>query len=829
MRVPLSWLRTLVSLDVSDEDLAEQLTVAGIEVAAIEAIGVLDPSIVVGSVVSVDKIGDRDVHKLTVDVGFEVLLVSGAPNAATLAKGDKLAVALPGATMIDAKADTFTPIEVATRKVFGVKSGGAACSERELGISDDHSGVLVLNSDAERGTPLRELFQERAESWTADAVLALEILPNIARCQSMVGVARECSALTGGATLLKPAPAVSADASNLGSGDLGSGHLGCDIAEPERCPRFSSALLENVTITESPAWLKRHLVLMGQPPINNVVDATAYVMFELGQPMHAYDADKLASHKLGVRMSRSGDALHVLTQPDDAEPMKIEEGTMLITCADEPVAVAGVVGGTATSVTGTTKTVLLEAASFELFQIRRSQRIAKVFTESSARFSRGVDGQLTMPGIARALELIRETSPDAKLSALSDTVMSEAQRREVKLPLAEISGAIGVDYQLDEVLGALRRVGIDAESDGDTVIARVGSERSDITRPCDLMEEVARLVGFDRVPETLPDEAVPPHARNFGIIMRELARDTLVQTGLREIISYTLTSRQIERDLSMDEEPGDDARWLELLNPIHPDRSVTRRTLLGGLMECAKHNARFVDAIHIFEIGVVVHPERRDGDGLPHQPQQLSFIMSGPLERRSLHGASKREADIYDGFACVDALLHALHIDGVERAEAEHGSYQPGRCARLQRGASIYGHVGELHPTVAERFDLAGRRVVIAELDLDRLIADHQRAFAAKLPSRFPGIALDVSMFLAQSVTVGDVIATAQGAASELLESVEPYDMFTGEQVPDGMKALTLRLSFNAKTRSLETGEAVTIRDNVAAALSDKLSAQIRE
>lgn len=820
MRVPLSWLRTFtpVALDVSD--LAERLTMAGLEVEHVESIGAFNPSVVVGALRS--RTPEGPLWKLSLDVGPDrapVTVLSGAPGLAEMAPGTHLAVALPDAVLVTPERATFSLFTVAPARIRGHMSEAVVCSGFELGINHDHSGLYVLSASAAPGTAVRAHLTPDA-SWEADEVLEVAILPNFARCLSIVGMAREVAALTRtrGEFDVELAPVV-----------IASDTLDATIEARDACKRFTSTHVKKLAVTPSPREVQRRLVLSGARPINNVVDLTNYVMFELGQPMHAYDAKRLPSERLGVRRARAGEKLHTLVQTAESPATELPEGVLLITSNDQPVAVAGVVGGTETSVADTTAELLLECASFEWPAVRRAQAALKVYTDASGRFSRGVDPTLTTIATRRFLHLLRETSPAAEVTGTGDTVVELPEVRAIDLGLDELEATMGVTYTIEEITASLARVGIETtlSADGKTVRAKVPPVRADVTRPCDLMEEIGRLVGYDRMPETMPQEAIPTTIVDPAIELRERARDALVRWGLQEVITYTLGSAENVAKLGM--EPADTPQ-LRVMNPVNVHRTLLRRTLLPGLLETLQMNRTHTPTAHIFEVGVVMRPEESPaGSPLPAEKTRAAFALTGAIERSSVHGGADRTADFFDGASVVGELLAALNVRGAEIVADEAPPWQPGLTAKVVRGDRVYGRFGVVHPSVAEAFELGAARVVAGELDLDALIAEASKTFRVVMPSRFPTIELDISMFVERRVTAGDVVRAIHGAASPLLRGVTVLDVFEGSHIPAGSYSITARVELGSFERSLAMTEAQDERAKLVTALREKLGANVRE
>ena len=829
MLVPLSWLGRHVDLrGLPVDDLSHLLTTAGVEVDDAPATGAFHPDAVVGVIVSLDA-EDEGLRWFTVDGGQgPVTVASRAPNLAGAGPGDRVAFARPGAVVFD-PADG-RPRKVGARKMRGGTSEGVFCSAAELGVGDDHSGVLRLGAHLPAGAPLADL------PWPgdgpADRALQLAILPNIARCQSVLGVAREVGALTGRA--VHDAVPLADDVQLQPSAALDPGPV-----DPALCGRFGVLLIEGVAVGDSPAWLQKRLRSLGLHPVNNVVDASNYVLFELGQPTHFYDADALPSLRLGVRRSAAGEAFKPLVAGDDDPPKALPAGLPVITADDgspagRAVAQAGVMGGFETRVTASTTRLLLEVATFDYIAVRRSQAATVTFTDASARYSRGVDPALVPVAAARLVHLLRESCPGLRVVGSGHTCTAALGDRAIPLSVPALRRALGVSLTAAEVGAALRQAGLGVHPDGndpsgESLIVQVPTRRADLGQPCDLYEEVARIVGFDRLPATLPAEPVPPQRPNPRRATRERLRDLAASLGLQETISYTLSSPELEARLHAGRAPAAGAP-LEILNPVSHERRSLRRSLLPHLLDTAAFNLRHGPAVHAFELGDVFLPDQPGlHPALPGERARLAILMTGPVDPAGLHQAAPRAADAHDLAAVVLAIGEHLHLPGLQLAAADRAPLHPGVGAVLlaEDGAEL-GILGEVHPLVAQAFDLEGHRLCVAELDVDALAARLPPRFRAPGAPRFPEIELDVAIVAEDALPAAALLATTRAAAGPLLRGATVFDVYRGKPVPEGQKAVGLRLWLGAPDRTLEMREAEALREAVVAALGAAHGATLR-
>jgi len=812
MRVPLSWLNEYFVDPLDAVETAERLTLAGIEVEQVQAIGAFDPKVVVAEVTAIDAIAGTPARLLRVNADRPRAVVTTLTEPKV---GQRLALALPGATLYAGSEPSLREVEGG--ELYGQASEGVLASAADLGVGSEASKPLELGSNAEPGAPVLRALGAVGEC-RADRVLELSIVPNIARCQSMLGVAREVRAILRRATKPEPAPkALSAEP-----------RLAPSIDAPDACSSLALYLIENVEVKSSPAWLAERLALAGMSPINNVVDASNYVMLELGQPTHPYDADKLPSLDLGVRRSRAGDRLLTLQQPETEAPLELPPGVPLIVSNDQPVAVAGVVGGRPTSIGERTRRVLLESAAFEFVPIRKSQQALRAVSEASARFSRGVNPELPPVAAARFLEILRMTSPSATLVATGERSLGLPPPRRIELSQTTLDKSLGTHIELEEAADCLRRAGLGVELGTDRLTAIAGNSRQDVTLPCDLVEEVARLTGYDRIPETLPIEQIPEHLPDPKLVQREELRDALVRAGLQEIICYSMTSPEVEARLSagVPEQERAQKKLVPILNPVSADRSVLRTSLLPGLLEIAAANLRHTSGCRLFEIGRVFLTS--DGP-LPDERERAAFLLAGAAAEPSLHEREPRRLDFFDAKAVLESALARLGLRAPSIEPSNEPGFRPGASARVSSRGRVAGSIGAVHPLVLRAFDLEAYPVFAVELELGVLLTDASERVRYADFDRLPSIDIDIACVVSLSVTAEDVRRTARDAAGPLLRDVELFDVFRGPQFGEDRKALAVRLRLNAGSRTLEMAEALEVRSRVAAALRSSLSATIRE
>jgi phenylalanyl-tRNA synthetase beta chain len=851
MRVPLSWLRELVPLADSPEALAARLTFAGLEVEHIQYVGVAaspddvasrhspglvwqPDTIVIADVVSSAPHPNADrltILRLDDGSGAERTVVTGAPNARALGRGvanqpsPKVVYAREGAVVYDAHKGDATTVEIRRAVVRGVESDGVVCSERELGISDDHEGLLLVEPDARTGIAAAELL--------GDVLLDVKINPNMARNANVVGLARECAALTG-AALTHPEMLVQPTGPSI------EGQLTIHIQQPELNARFLAGLIEGVRIAPSPYRIQRRLKAVGVRPINNIVDATNYVMFELGQPLHAFDWDALRRRAGGrppalfTRLARSGETIRTL----DGKDRRLDDFTIMVGDEAGLLSLAGVMGGHDTEVTNETANVLLEAASWDPVSIRRTAKAQDLASEASYRFARGVHPAMAPRGLARALVLMQAWAGGSVAQGVIDTYPRPAPVSSVQLPLSRVTRLLGASVPADDVVRILGALEFDvavestaADGEPETLTVTAPDHRLDIGRglvgQADVIEEVGRVYGYNRIPEQPLAEPIPAALPEAALEKEERVRDLLADLGLLEAMSYSLTSVERETWLRATGE-GATPEYVRLLNPIAVDRAVMRQSVLPGLLDAVAANLRHAGRVALFEVGPVFLPQ--PARELPDERTRLGLALSGLRQLETWQGSSQETFDFFDLKGVVEELLVALRLDGASYHPEVHPTFVPGRTAALKLEGRHVGWLGQVHPLVLERFRIAAQAVVVAaELELDQLGgAIDQRFTTVPIPT-FPAVHEDLAVVVGSEVPAVEVSRVIRAAGGPWLVGLRLFDVYQGAQLNDpGKKSLAFSLQYQAKERTLTSAEVVQFRNAIVEALSRELGATIR-
>jgi phenylalanyl-tRNA synthetase beta chain len=834
MKIPLSWLREYVDVTVPVAQLVERLTLAGLEVAGVRLIGVEPPPglrvkgedrgpvwerdrIVLARVVKTEKHPDADKLKLvTVEYAAPTtkVVVTGAPNIKVGDSGQYAILGLEGFEYFDGHATPKALKRLKATKIRGVPSDAMLCSQFELGISDEHEGIILWDQEpAKVGTPLVDVL--------GDVVLEIDVLPNMARCLAMIGVAREVTALTGQTLRLPPA--------GVGAGgEPIAGQVEVAIEDPALSRRYAAALLRNVTVGPAPEWMQRRLSYAGMRPINNVVDVTNYVMLEWGQPLHAFDHDALLKRSGGkppritVRPARRGEVLRTL----DNQDRELTPDNLVIADEAGPIALAGVMGGADTEVGPATKNVLLESANFDFVSIRRTMRQFNLPSEASARFSRGIHPETVKPAAQRAAELMRQHAGATVCRGLVDTYPAPLPPQVITLELAEVKRQLGVDFPAAEAVRILKALEFGVEQPAATTLrVTTPPHRVDVQAgSADLIEELARVYGYDRLPATLLADQLPEQRGNRPLELEEHVRDLLADAGLQEVITYSLATPDQEARLGLPQ-----GEYVRLLNPISSERSVMRRTVLAGVLEVTANNLRHEGDVRLFEVGPVYLP--RPDAKLPDEPRRLALVLTGARrpEYWADAGAGPVPAlDFFDLKGIVEALAEDLHLPGVTYRKSSATYLHPGRSAELLVNAKPAGSFGQLHPKVAEQFDLGGRVVLAAELDLEAILGAVPERYAYVPVPRFPAALRDVAVIVDEAVTAERVLAELRAGGGDLLRGVRLFDVYRGGSIPAGSKSLAFALSYQADDRTLTDKEVDRAHKKIEERLKRVLGAQVR-
>lgn len=852
MKVPLSWLKDFVDIDLPLEELVHRLTLAGLEVEEVRSIGLplpegvieshtgrhrqvetnvtglaWDPDkIVVGAVLEVMPHPDADRLVLCrLDDGQEEhTVLTGAPNLfpfkgkGPLEEPLKVAYAREGARIYDGHKSGFNLMTLKRAKIRGVESYSMACSEKELGISEEHEGIIILDEDAPVGEPLVD--------YMGDVVLDIAITPNMARNANILGIAREIAALTG-VELREPTYDVE------WSGPPITGRVKLEIRNPKLNPRFVLGLVEGVRVASSPYWVQRRLRLAGMRPINNIVDATNYVMLEIGEPLHAFDFDVLVQRAGGepptiiTRLAEPGERLTTLDEVDRT----LDDFTVVVTDTAGTLSIAGVMGGAESEVSESTTNMLLEGAAWDFINIRRTTAAQKLSSDASYRFERGVHPAMAERGVRRGLTFVARLTGGTVAEGLVDEYPRPPVDPTIEITPEGVQRLLGIDIPAEKIADILRSLAFEVQIEGQVVRATTPDHRLDIGEGAvgvaDLVEEIARIYGYDRIPETQISDTIPPQYGNPSLEREERVRDLLVGLGLQEVVSYRMTSPEREARHLPPETPPDDKSYFRLANPIASDRVVMRHSLLASILEIVERNARVRERISLFEIGPVYLASEEGA--LPEEQLRLAIALTGPRDLLTWHGGNVEQMDFYDLKGIIDALLGGLGLDKARYETAEHPSFHPGKSARVLLGETQVGLLGELHPKVHERYDLPETPLVAAILDIEIVLAAVKDMRSVQPVPIFPPVLEDLAVVVDENVPAELVEEVIRKAGGHLLVGVTLFDLYRGEQVDKGKKSLAYSLVYQAPDRTLTDEEIANIRAKVIKKLGSELKAKLRE
>jgi phenylalanyl-tRNA synthetase beta chain len=843
MKVPLSWLQNFVNIDdLSVEEIAKKLTLAGLEVEEIHYVGWPMPEDTAQGMQSStrhefktsgiswerDKLvvaeirevmphpnADRLVLCDLFDGEVEHTVLTGAPNLfeykgkGKLPQSIKVAYAKEGAQIYDGHQEGQVLVTLKRAKIRGVESYSMVCSEKELGISDEHEGIIMLDDDAPVGMSLAD--------YMGDAVLDISILPNMARCASVLGVARELAALTG-RTLKKPEIRYQTEGSPIEE------TVSIEIGNSELNPRFVLGLIRDVKIVPSPYWVQRRLRLAGMRPIDSIVDATNYAMLELGEPLHAFDYDVLVKRAKGkqvvisTRAARDGEKLTTL---DNVE-RTLNPLNVLVCDEAGSLSLAGVMGGLESEVTAETRNVLLESAAWNFINIRRTAFGHNLPSEASFRFSRGVHPAMAKPGVQRGLEYMAAWSGGKVAPGLVDEYPLPPHDPVVEVTPQDVKRLLGIELSAQEIADLLSHIEFECKVEGEKVIAQTPPIRMDIGEGvvglADVLEEIARLYGYDNIPETRMADELPPQVGNPVNEWEEHLRDQLVDLGLQEVVSYRMTYPEREARL------GVTGEYVHVANPIAPEKSVLRRSLLSSVLDALERNIRLREGLELFEIGPIFETNESE---LPTEITKLAIAMSGQRDETAWDVKTSPIMDFYDIKGRIEHLLAGFRLTDVTYSPTDSVPYlHPGKAAEVKVNGQTIGVLGELHPLVKDKYEFEDAPVLAAEFDLATMRAAQSEYELQPVPE-VPPVLEDIALILDESIPAAQVEALIRQTGGKVLTDVKLFDVYRGEQIGVGKKSLAYSLTYQAET-TLTDKEAAAIRNKIVRRLEHEIGAKLR-
>ncbi|MBN2116631.1 MAG: phenylalanine--tRNA ligase subunit beta [Anaerolineales bacterium] len=879
MKLPISWIKDYIDLDgLSIEEIARKLTLAGLEVEEIKYAGLpMSNNTASGMHSSArhefktsgiawdrDKIVVAEIREVMPHPNADRLtlldlydgqqshvVLTGAPNifhlkgTGKLPKPIKVAYAKEGSTIYDGHAEGLALTTLKRAKIRGVESYSMACSEKELGISEEHTGIIILDEDAPVGMPLVD--------YMGDAVLDIKINPNMARNANVIGVARELSALTG-RELRKPTIKYKTE------GQPVEELVSIEITEPELNPRFVLGLIRDVEIKPSPYQVQRRLRLAGIRPINNIVDATNYAMLDIGEPLHAFDYDALVGRvgnsptrrdavpphvKIITRTAKEGERLTTL----DGVERKLTSTNVLVCDEKGPVSLAGVMGGAETEVYDasdevldatapepeagempkgkagvrgrSTTNILLEGAAWNFINIRKTAQQHNLPSEASFRFSRGVHPAVAEQGVKRGLQLMAQWSGGRIAPGLVDEYPLKPKDPTVTVTPRDVKRLLGIDLTAKQIAELLTRLEFKCTVEKNVVKARTPPHRLDIGEGvvglADVLEEVARSYGYDNIPETRMADSLPPQIGNPVYEWQERVRDILATLGLQEIVSYHLTSPERESRFAAYNE------YVTLANPTSPERRVMRRSLLASVLETVEKNAR-AESIALFELGPIFEPKKND---LPDEPNKLALVMTGARIATAWDVKDSPTFDFYDMKGRIELLLSGLRYKDVSYTPTDSVDYlHPGKAAEVKVNGQTVGVFGEMHPLVKAKYEVGDAPLILAEFDLEKL-QSLSPAYGIAPVSEFPPVYEDIAVIVDEAVPAARLEALIRQTGGRTVTDVRLFDVYRGEQVGAGKKSLAYSLTYQSD-KTMTDAEAAAIRNKIVKRLEYEVGAKLR-
>ena len=797
MNVTLNWLKAYIDFEYSPTELADRLTMLGIEVESVKHLGADLEGVIVGRVASIRPHPNADKLVLCqVDTGGpeELQIVCGAPN---VREGMLAPVATIGATLP-------VGLTIKRAKLRGETSEGMLCSEKELGLSDAAAGLMELPTGIPLGTSLSEALG------LDDVAFELEITPNRPDCLSLIGIAREIRAETGNP--LKP-PTVDLTESDINAQDLTS----VTIDAPDLCPRYAARVIQGVKVAESPTWLQQRLESVGIGVINNIVDVTNFVLMEYGQPLHAFDYHKLTENRIVVRRAREGE--HITTL-DEVE-RELTPDMLVIADAEQSVALAGIMGGYDSEITEATCDVLLESAYFNPSSVRATAKALGISTEASYRFERGADPGVVLAALDRASQLIVELAGGTICEGVVDVYPGQQPLTEIQLRPERVNFVLGTTLEASEMVQILDRLGFDVNATGDIYHVTVPTFRADITREIDLIEEIARVHGYDNIPTTLPKGDIPVPAQDPKVEIRKRIKHFLLAAGMMEAVNYSFCDPNCFDKIRLN--PNDLLRnTLRLQNPLSPEMSVLRTTLTPGLLANAQHNRNHqIDTITLFEIGgVFVH------DGEEKEPERVAGVLAGQIGE-GVYSDPYRPPDFFDIKGLVEEMLEVCGVVDWTLQKTDTPTFHPGRNAEVLLGDKRIGVFGEVHPEVLENYDLP-YKAYLFEFDLEGLTDAATFAKRFEPISVYPKVARDLAIVVDKEILSDMPTALIYTTGGDSVDSVRLFDVYEGEQVPKGKKSLAYTITYHSATETLTDKAVNALHDEVVKGLNRELGAELR-
>ena len=801
MLVSYKWLKELVDVDVTTAELSEKMSTTGIEVEGVASPAQGLSNLVVGHVLSCEDVPDTHLHLCQVDTGDEEprQIVCGAPNVKA---GIKVIVALPGARI----ADNY---KIKKGKIRGMESLGMICSLQELGLPDSiipkefADGIQILPEDAVPGEPIFPYLD------LDDEIIELSITPNRADALSMRGVAHEVAAIYG--------KEVHFPEKNLAESDKAASDVIQVAIESDKVLTYKARVVENVTVQPSPQWLQNRLMNAGIRPINNIVDITNFVLILFGQPMHAFDLDKFEGQKIVARQAREGEKLVTL----DAVERELTEEDIVITVADKPVALGGVMGGQDTEIDSSSKNVVLEAAVFDGKSIRKTSGRLNLRSESSARFEKGINYDTVSEALDFAASMLQELGKGTVLAGQVSAGELPTEPVQVTTTLDYVNVRLGTELTFADVEEVFAKLGFGLEGNAETFTVSVPRRRWDIHIQADLVEEIARIYGYDKLPTTLPEAGATAGELTSSQDLRRKVRTLAEGSGLSEIISYALTTPEKALEFTM--EP---TKLTELMWPMTVERSALRQNIISGMLDTVAYNVNRKNSnLAIYEIGKIFHQTGDVQTDLPQEVETFAFALSGLVAEKDFQTKAV-PVDFFYAKGIVEALADKLNLSFDFVAEKDLDSMHPGRTAAILLNGEVVGFVGQLHPQTAKDYGIP--ETYVAELNLTAVEAGLKPNPSFQEITKFPAVSRDMALLLPAETSHKEVVAAIESAGVKRLTSIKLFDVYAGANIEAGKKSMAYSLTFQNPEASLTDEEVARFMEKISKAMAEQVSAEVR-
>lgn len=797
MLVSLNWLNQYVDIKGKTiEELDHALTMIGQEVEKIDEQGKNLDNVVIGKIVEYNRHPEADkLSVCKVDVGTEVLqIICGASNHKN---GDKVCAAKVGAVLPG-------DFQIKKAKIRGIESFGMLCSEVELGIGNDESGIIILPEDAPIGEEVRKYMD------IEDTVFELEITPNRPDCLSHIGIARELAAYY---VQKVKYPEIKFQEISEKTED----NIKIEIEADDLCKRYCARIIKGVEIKESPKWLKKKLQAIGLRSINNVVDVTNYLLMEYGHPLHAFDYDKVEGNKIIVKKSKKGDKIVSL----DEQERELNEEELLICDSSKGIAIAGVMGGLNSEVDNNTKNILIEVAHFEADNIRKTSKRLGLSSDSSYRFERGIDIEDSLTVIDRAVQLIQMTAGGDILEGVVDTYKDKYQSRNINLNFERLNNFTGKVIEKEKVKSILTGLELKVEDKDENNLTIIPTSfRNDLICEADIFEEVIRMYGFENIEAVMPVENIKAGELSENLSRIKMLKTTLKDMGLQEVINYSFLPKN-----AMEKIKWDNSSLLEIINPINEDMSVMRKTLVYSLLNTVKDNfKRNIYDITIFEVSKVF--EKTD-EKMPLEKIKVAIAAAGKKDK-FIWDSKPESYDFYDLKAYVEDLFVGIGFNSYQIMRTENKTFHPGRAADVYVGKDYIGTFGEIHPDAAENMDIDKERVYTAEFDVEKLFKYAKSKKSYKKIAKYPAVQRDLAIVTDETVLVGNMLKDIEKAGN-IIEKVELFDIYRSEQIGNAKKSIAISITFRDNTKTLVDEEVNKVMEKILSTIEKKYNGELRK